>query len=128
MPPFTEVASEWVQTAQVQAWLARVLGDLGGEHPVPALPSGGFYEALVLLKSLQNLDTAMCNNKGVVLHAWLYNLLDGTAENLATPPSKGNDATRCLLSAATTGCQRFKAAISKQRYAVHRATSAAARE
>jgi len=29
-----EVAREWVQTAQVQAWLARVLEDLGGEHPV----------------------------------------------------------------------------------------------
>ena len=64
MPPYGEVAHEWVQTAQVQAWLARVLEDLGGEHPVPALPSCGLCDALVLvlLESLQNLDTALCKN------------------------------------------------------------------
>ena len=62
MPPYGEVAREWVQTAQVQAWLARVLEDLGGEHPVPALPSCGLYDALMLmlLESLQNLDSALC--------------------------------------------------------------------
>jgi len=31
MSAFVEVAREWVQTAQVQTWLARVLQDLGGE-------------------------------------------------------------------------------------------------
>ena len=128
MSAFIEVAREWVQNAQVHSWLARVLEDLGGEHPVPALPSCGLCDALVLvlLESLQNLDTALCKNRGVAFHVWLYNLLDGAAEKLVTPPSKGNDAARCLLSAATTGCQRFnKAAISKPRYAVNRATSAA---
>ena len=113
----------------VQAWLARVLEDLGGEHPVPALPSCGLCDALVLvlLESLQNLDTALCKNRGVAFHAWLYNLLGGAAEKLVTPPSKGNDTTRCLLSAATTGCKPFaKVAISKNRYVVNRATSAAA--
>ena len=131
MPPFTEVAREWVQNGQVQALLARVLEDLGGEHPVPALPPCGLCDALVLviLESLQNLDTALCKSRGVAFHVWLYNLLGGAAEKLVNPPSKGNDATRCLLSAGTTGCQRFnKAAISKQRYAVNRATSAAAPE
>jgi len=34
MPAFIEVAREWVQNAQMHAWLARVLEDLGGEHPV----------------------------------------------------------------------------------------------
>ena len=34
MSAFIEVAREWVHSAQVQAWLARVLEDLGGEHPV----------------------------------------------------------------------------------------------
>ena len=34
MPPYGEVAREWVQTAQVQTWLARVLQDLGGERLV----------------------------------------------------------------------------------------------
>ena len=38
MSAFIEVAREWVQSAQVHSWLARVLEDLGGEHPVPALP------------------------------------------------------------------------------------------
>ena len=31
MPAFIEVAREWVQNAQVHAWLPRVLQDLGGE-------------------------------------------------------------------------------------------------
>ena len=117
MPPYGEVAREWVQSAHVQAWLARVLEDLGGEHPVPALPSCGLCDAfvLVLLESLPNLDSTLCKSKCVALHAWLYNLLGGAAEKLVTPPSKGNDATRCLLSAATTGCKRFcKLAISRQ--------------
>ena len=54
MSAFIEVAREWVQTAQVHSWLARVLEDLGGEHPVPALPSCGLCDAflLVLLESL----------------------------------------------------------------------------
>jgi len=57
----------------------------------------------------------VCKSKCVAFHAWLYNLLGGAAEKLVTPPSKGNDATRCLLSAATTGCKRFcKLAISRQ--------------
>jgi len=34
MSAFIEVAREWVQSAQVHSWLARVLEDLGGEHPV----------------------------------------------------------------------------------------------
>ena len=34
MSAFIEVAREWVQNAQVHSWLARVLEDLGGEHPV----------------------------------------------------------------------------------------------
>ena len=62
MPAFIEVAREWVQNAQMHAWLARVLEDLGGEHPVPALPSCGICDALVLvlLESLQNLHSAVC--------------------------------------------------------------------
>ena len=62
MPPYGEVAREWVQTAHVQAWLTRVLKDLGGEHPVPALPSCGLCDTLVLvlLESLQNLHSAVC--------------------------------------------------------------------
>ena len=130
MPPYGEVAREWVHTAHVQAWLARVLEDLGGEHPVPALPSCGLCDAfvLVLLESLQNLDSTLCKNRGVAFHAWLYNLLGGAAEKLVSPPSKGNDATRCLLSAATTGCKRFcKLAISRQTAEVNRANTAAAR-
>jgi len=76
---YVEVAREWVQTAHVHAWLVRVLEDLGGEHPVPALPSCGLCDAfvLVLLESLQNLDSALCKNKCVAFHAWLYNLLGG---------------------------------------------------
>ena len=131
MPPYGEVAREWVQTAQVQAWLARVLEDLGGEHPVPALPSCGLCDAfvLVLLESLPNLDSTLCKSKCVAFHAWLYNLLGGAAEKLVTPPSKGNDATRCLLSAATTGCKRFcTLTISRQRAEVNRVTSATALE
>jgi len=31
MSAFIEVAREWVQSAQVHSWLARVLEDLGGE-------------------------------------------------------------------------------------------------
>ena len=38
---------------------------------------------LVLLESLQNLDTAHCKNKRVAFYAWLYNLLGGAAEKLA---------------------------------------------
>ena len=34
MSAFIEVAREWVQTAQVQTWLARVIQDLGGERLV----------------------------------------------------------------------------------------------
>ena len=131
MPPYGEVAREWVQSAQVHSWLARVLEDLGGEHPVPALPSCGLCDALVLmlLESLQNLDTALCKNRGVAFHAWLYNLLGGAAEKLVAPPRFANSAAICLLKAATTGCKPFnKAAISKQRYVVNRATSAAALE
>ena len=131
MSAFIEVAREWVQSALVHSWLARVLEDLGGEHPVPALPSCGLCDAfvLVLLESLPNLDSTLCKSKCVALHAWLYNLLGGAAEKLVTPPSKGNDATRSLLSAATTGCKRFcKLAISRQKAEVNRATSAAARE
>jgi hypothetical protein len=131
MSAFVEVAREWVQSAQVHSWLARVLEDLGGEHPVPALPSCGLCDALVLvlLESLQNLDTALCKNRGVAFHAWLYNLLGGAAEKLVAPPRFANSAAICLLKAATTGCKPFnKAAISKQRYVVNRATSAAARE
>jgi len=108
-----------------------VLEDLGGEHPVPALPSCGLCDALVLvlLESLQNLDTALCKNRGVAFHAWLYNLLGGAAEKLVAPPRFANSAAICLLKAATTGCKPFnKAAISKQRYVVNRATSAAALE
>ena len=115
----------------MHSWLARVLEDLGGEHPVPALPSCGLCDAfvLVLLESLPTLDSTLCKSKCVALHAWLYNLLGGAAEKLVTPPSKGNDATRKLLSAATTGCKRFcKLAISRQRAEVNRATSPAARE
>jgi hypothetical protein len=132
MSAFIEVAREWVQSALVHSWLARVLEDLGGEHPVPALPSCGLCDALVLvlLEMLPNLDSTLCKSKCVAFHAWLYNLLGGAAEKLVTPPSKGrNDATRSLLSAATTGCKPFnKAAISKQRYVVNRATSPAARQ
>jgi len=131
MPPYGEVAHEWVQTAHVQAWLARVLEDLGGEHPVPALPSCGLCDALVLvlLESLQNLDTALCKNRGVAFHAWLYNLLGGAAEKLVNPPRFGNTARKSLLKAATTECNRFcKLAISRQRAEVNRATSPAARE
>ena len=68
MPAFTDVlAREWVQNAQVQAWLARVLEDRGGEHPVPALPPCGLCDALVLvlLDALQNLDSGPCKNTGV---------------------------------------------------------------
>ena len=68
MPAFTDVlAREWVQNAQVQAWLARVLEDRGGEHPVPALPPCGLCDALVLvlLDALQNLDSGPCKNRGV---------------------------------------------------------------
>jgi len=99
MPAFIEVAREWVQNAQVQAWLARVLEELGSEHPVPALPPCGLCDALVLvlLEALQNLDSGLCKNSGVAFHAWLYNLLGGAAEKLVTPPSKGNDATRRLV-------------------------------
>ena len=131
MPPYGEVAREWVQSAQVHSWLARVLEDLGGEHPVPALPSCGLCDALVLvlLESLQNIDTAHCKNKRVAFYAWLYNLLGGAAEKLVSPPRFGNPARKSLLSAASTGCKPFnKVSISKQRYVVNRATSAAARE
>ena len=131
MPPFTELAREWVQNGQVQAWLARVLEDLGGEHPVPALPPCGLCDALVLvlIESLKARDTALCTNKAVAFYAWLYNLLGGAGEKLVTPSSIDKNAAGCLLSAATTGCQRFnKTAMSKQRYVVNRATSAAARE
>ena len=131
MSAFVEVAREWVQSAQVHSWLARVLEDLGGEHPVPALPSCGLCDALVLvlLESLQNLDTALCKNRGVAFHAWLYNLLGGAAEKLVSPPRFGNTARKSLLKAATTECNRFcKLAISRQRAEVRRATSAAALE
>ena len=117
----------------MHSWLARVLEDLGGEHPVPALPSCGLCDALVLvlLESLQNLDTALCKNRGVAFHAWLYNLLGGAAEKLVSPPRFGNTARKSLLKAATTECNRFcKLAIStsRQRAEVNRATSPAARE
>ena len=115
----------------MHAWLARVLGGRGGEQPVPALPSCGLYDALMLmlLESLQNLDSALCKNKCVAFQAWLYNLLGGAAEKLVNPPRLGNLARRSLLKAATTGCNPFcKLAISKQRYVVNRATSAAALE
>ena len=71
MPPYGEVAREWVQNADVQAWLTPVLEDLGGEHPVSPLPSCGLCDALVLvlLESLKNLDTALCKNKCVAFHA-----------------------------------------------------------
>ena len=98
---------------------------------MPALPSCGLYDALMLmlLESLQNLDSALCKNKCVAFQAWLYNLLGGAAEKLVTPPRLGNLARRSLLKAATTGCNPFcKLAISKQRYVVNRATSAAALE
>jgi len=49
MPPFAEVAREWIHNGQVRAWLARVLEDLGGEHPAPALPPCGLCDALVLV-------------------------------------------------------------------------------
>ena len=99
MSAFIEVAREWVQSAQVHSWLARVLEDLGGEHPVPALPSCGLCDALVLvlLESLQNLDTALCKNRGVAFHAWLYNLLGGAAEKLVSPPRFGNTARKLSL-------------------------------
>ena len=46
-----------------------------------------------------------------------------------TPPRFGNTAMKSLLKAATTGCKPFnKAAISKQRYVVNRANTAAALE
>ena len=131
MSAFVEVAREWVQSAQVHSWLARVLEDLGGEHPVPALPSCGLCDALVLvlLESLQNLDTALCKNRGVAFHAWLYNLLGGAAEKLVSPPRFRNTARKSLLKAATTECNRFcKLTISRQRAEVNRATSPAARE
>jgi len=108
-----------------------VLGDRSGEHPVPALPWCGLCDALVLvlLELLQNLDSALCKNKCVAFHAWLYNLLGGAAEKLVSPPRFGNTARKSLLSAATTGCKPFnKVSISKQRYVVNRATSAAALE
>ena len=98
---------------------------------MPALPSCGLYDALMLmlLESLQNLDSALCKNKCVAFQAWLYNLLGGAAEKLVNPPRLGNLARRSLLKAATTGCNPFcKLAISKQRYVVNRATSAAALE
>jgi len=121
-----------VQNAQVQApWLACVLQDRGGEHPVPALPSCGLYDALVLvvLEALQNLDSALCKNRGVAFFAWLYNLLGGAAEKLVSPPRFGNTARKSLLKAATTECNRFcKLTISQQRAEVNRATSPAARE
>jgi len=65
MSAFIEVAREWVQSAQVHSWLARVLEDLGGEHPVPALPSCGLCDTfvLVLLESLPNLDSTLCKTK-----------------------------------------------------------------
>jgi|TARA_B100000524_G_scaffold145222_1_gene72938 hypothetical protein len=67
--------------------------------------------------------------QGRRIPAWLYNLLGGAAEKLVTPPMFGNSAAICLLQAATTDCKPFnKAAISKQRYNVSRATSAAAVE
>ena len=48
-----------------------VLGDRGGEHPVPALPSCGLCDTLVLvlLESLQNLHSAVCQNKCVAFYA-----------------------------------------------------------
>ena len=87
MPPYGEVAREWVQSAQVHSWLARVLEDLGGEHPVPALPSCDLCDALVLvlLEMLPNLDSTLCKSKCVAFHAWLYNLLGGAAETLPLP-------------------------------------------
>ena len=106
-----------------------MLGDRSGEHPVPALPWCGLCDALVLvlLELLQNLDSALCKNKCVAFHAWLYNLLGGAAEKMVTPPRFESSAAICLLQAATTACKPFnKAVISKQRYVVNRAISAAA--
>ena len=74
------------------------------------------------------ISTAPCA-RCVAFQAWLYNLLGGAAEKLVTPPRFGNTAMKSLLKAATTGCKPFnKAAISKQRYVVHRANTAAAPE
>ena len=115
----------------MQAWLARVLQDRGGEHLVPALPLCGLCDALVLvlLEALQDLDSALCKNRGVAFHAWLYNLLGGDAEKLVTPPRFGHSAAICLLRAATTGYKPFsKTTISKQCYVANRATLAAALE
>ena len=85
MPQIAEVAREWVQTAEVQAWLARVLGDLSGEHPVPALPPCGLCDAfvLVLLESLKTFDRTLCKNKGVAFDALLSTLLGGAAPPVA---------------------------------------------
>ena len=93
-----------------------MLQDRGGEHLVPALPLCGLCDALVLvlLEALQDLDSALCKNKCVEFHAWLYDLLGGAAEKLVTPPSKRNDATRCLLSAAITGCEPFNKATRRR--------------
>ena len=127
MPQIAEVAREWVQTAEVQAWLARVLGDLSGEHPVPALPPCGLCDAfvLVLLESLKTFDRTLCKNKGVAFYALLYNLLGGAAEKLVAPSTKGSSATIMLLSAATTGTKPFTIqAIARQRYAIKCTTSA----
>ena len=71
----------------------------------------------------------MRKNKCVAFQAWLYNLLGGAALKLVTQPRFGNPAMKSLLKAATIGCNPFcKLVISKQRYIVNRATSAAAQE
>jgi hypothetical protein len=87
-----------------------VLEDLGGEHPVPALPSCGLCDALVLvlLESLQNLDTALCKNRGVAFHAWLYNLLGGAAEKLVSPPRFGNTARKMPGECGNHGLQALQ--------------------
>ena len=74
------------------------------------------------------ISTAPCA-RCVAFQAWLYNLLGGAAEKLVAPPRFANSAAIFLLKAVTTGCKPFnKTAISKQRYVVNRATSAAALE
>ena len=47
-----------------------------------AMPSCDLCDALVLvlLESLQNLDSALCKNKCVAFHAWLYNCLLYTSD------------------------------------------------